>query len=91
MDPAEVEVVDVTEDLMESMRCIDNVQFNFQGPNSIHPESDIKSRPLINSKEELRAIYPECFTEIGIFKNYKCHIELDKNTMVVVHLWGRLH
>ena len=25
-------MVDVTEEWMESMRCIDNVQFDFQGP-----------------------------------------------------------
>ena len=34
-------MVDVTEEWMESMRCIDNVQFDFQGCNYIHPESDI--------------------------------------------------
>ena len=52
-------MVDVTEYWMESRRCIDNVQFDFQGPNFIHPESAIKSRPSINSREKLRAMYPE--------------------------------
>ena len=32
VDPADSEVVDVTEDWMESMRCTDNVQFDFQVP-----------------------------------------------------------
>ena len=32
-DPAEAEVADVTEEWMESMRHMDNVQFDFQGPN----------------------------------------------------------
>ena len=30
-------------------------------------------------------MYPECFTGIGTFKNYKYHIELDKNANPVVH------
>ena len=30
-------------------------------------------------------MYPECFTGIGTFKNYKYHIELDKNAKWVVH------
>ena len=41
-DPGEAEVVDVTEKWMESIRCIDSVQFDFQGPNYLHPESGIK-------------------------------------------------
>ena len=31
-DSAKAEVVDVTKEWMESMRCIDNVQCDFQGP-----------------------------------------------------------
>ena len=61
-------MVDVTEGWVESMRCIDSVQFDFQGPNYIHPESDIKSRPSISNREQLRAMYPECFTGIGPVK-----------------------
>ena len=30
-------------------------------------------------------MYPECFTGIGTFKSYKCHIELDINAKPVVH------
>ena len=30
-------------------------------------------------------MYPECFTGIGTFKNYKYHTELDKKAMLVVH------
>ena len=73
-DPADVEVVYVTEEWMESMRCIDNVQFDFQGPNYIHQESNLKSRPSISSREQLKAMYPECSTGIGTFKNYKYHV-----------------
>ena len=46
-DSAGAEVVDVTEEWMESMRCIDNVQFDFQVPNNIHPESDIQQDPQL--------------------------------------------
>ena len=31
-DQAEAEMIDVTEEWMESMKCIDNVQFDFMGP-----------------------------------------------------------
>ena len=47
----EAEVVDVTEEWMESMRCIGNVLYDFQGPSHIHQESGIKSRPSISSRE----------------------------------------
>ena len=59
--------------------------FIFQGPNYINAEGDIKSRPSISSRQQLRAMYPKCFAGIGIFKNYKYHIELDKNAKPVVH------
>ena len=65
----EAEVADVTEEWMDSMKCIDNVQFDFQGPNYIHPASGIKSRPSLSSRKQLRAMYPECFTGIGTFKS----------------------
>ena len=90
MVPVEAEVVDATEDWMESMRCIDSVQLVFQGPNYIHPESTMKSRPSINSREQLRVMYPECFTGIGTFRNYKYHIELDKNVKPVVHILRKI-
>ena len=78
-------MIDVTEDWMESMRWIDNVQFDFQGPKYVHPENDIKSRPSIKSREQLRAMYLKYFTGIGTFKNYKYYIELDKIAKQVVH------
>ena len=78
-------MVDVTEDWIESMRCIDIVPFDFQGPKYIHPETDIKARHPINSRVQLRAMYPEHFTGIGTFTNYKYHSELDKNAMPVVY------
>ena len=70
---------------MESMRCIDSVQVDFQEPTYIHLEIDIKTRPSISSRNQLRAMYPECFLGIGTFKNYKYHIELNKNAKPVVH------
>ena len=42
-DPAEAEVVDVTEEWMESIRCIDNVQFDFQGPSGQDPHLAVPS------------------------------------------------
>ena len=41
--------------------------------------------PLINNRSQLRAMYPGCFTGICTFKNYKYHIELNKNAKPVVH------
>ena len=43
------------------------------------------SRTSINNREQLRAMCPECFTGIGTCKNYKYHIELDKNAKLLVH------
>ena len=77
-------MTNVTEEWMEAMRCMDNVEFDFQVLSYIHPESDIKSRPSINSREQLREMYCECCTGIGTFKNYKYLIELDKNSKPVV-------
>ena len=85
VDQVEAKVVDVTEDWMELVRCIDNVHFHFQGSNHIHPEIDIKSWPSINSREQLRAMCPECFTGIGTFKDYRYQIELDKIAKPVVY------
>ena len=58
---------------------------NFQGPNYIHPESDLNSRPPIASKEMLKQMYPECFSGIGTFKNFKYHIDIDKTVKPVIH------
>ena len=58
---------------------------NFQGPNFIHQESDLKSRPPIASKEMLKQMYPECFSGIGTFKNFKYHIDIDKTVKPVIH------
>ena len=84
-DSAQAEVVDVTEERMKSMKCIDNVHLDFQGPNYIHPESELKSRPSSSSREQLGAMYPEYFVGIDAFKNYRYHFELDKNAKPLVH------
>ena len=52
-------MADATEDWMESIGCLDSVQFDFQVPNYMYPESDVKSRPSVNSREQLREMYPE--------------------------------
>ena len=43
------------------------------------------SRPSISCKEQLRVVFPEWFTGIGTFNNYKYLIELNKNAKPVVH------
>ena len=73
---------DVTEEWMESMRYI-MCNLIFRGP-TIYIQR-VTSRCSISSREQLRAMYPECFKGIGTIKNYKYHIELDKNAKPVVH------
>ena len=58
---------------------------NVQGQKYISSDSDINSRPPIRSKNELKDIYPECFSGIGTLNNYKYHIELDPKVKLVLH------
>ena len=53
--------------------------------NIVHLHSDINSRPPIRSKEELKNMYPECFSGKGTFKDYKYHIKLDPKVKPVLH------
>ena len=48
-------------------------------------ETDLHKCPPIMSKEQLKNMYPECFTGIGKFKNYKYHISIEENAKSVVH------
>ena len=65
---------------------VNNVELNnFQGPNYIHPESDLKSRPPIGSEEMLKQMYTEYFSETGTFKNFKYHIDIDETVKPVIH------
>ena len=41
---------------MKACLYLTKVQFDFLGPTFIHPESDIKSRTSINSREHLRTV-----------------------------------
>ena len=56
-----------------------------QGPKYIHPDTEIRTRHPISSKGELKEMYPECFSGIGTFKNYRYHIELNPKVKPVVH------
>ena len=76
--------MDVTEEWMDTEN-IDSKNLNVQGPKYIPPDSDIRTRPTISSKWELKEMYPECFSGIGTFKNYRCHIELDPKVKQVIH------
>ena len=64
---------------------IDSKNLNVQGPKYIHPDSDIRTRPPISSKGELKEMYPECFSGIGTFRNYRYHMELDPKVKPVIH------
>ena len=56
-----------------------------RGPGYIHPESDLHSRPTINSMADLKEMYPKCFGGVGMFKNFKYEIKVDPKVKQVVH------
>ena len=60
VDPEATEIMDVTEEWVDTEN-IDSKNLNVQGPKYIHPDSDIRTRPQINSKGELKEKYPECY------------------------------
>ena len=60
LDPETTEIMDVTEEWVDTEN-IDSKNLNVHGPKCIHPDSDIRTRPQINSKGELKEMYPECF------------------------------
>ena len=51
----------------------------------IHPDSDLHHKPPIKSKAELKEMYQYYFSGVGKFKNFECHINIDKNVRTVVH------
>ena len=55
------------------------------GPRYIHPESDLHSRPTINSKPDSKEMYPECFGGGGMFKDFEYEIKVDPKVKSVVH------
>ena len=57
----EVEITDITEEWLDTEN-IDSINLNVQGLKYIHPDSDIDSKPAIRSKEELKDMYPDCFS-----------------------------
>ena len=57
----EAEITDITEEWMDTEN-IDSINLTVESPKYIYPDSDIDSRPPIRSKEELKNIYPECFS-----------------------------
>ena len=68
LDPGVTEIMDVTEEWVDTEN-IDSKNLNVQGPKYIHPDSDIRTRPPVRSKGELKEMYPECFSGIGTFIN----------------------
>ena len=81
----QAEIMDIKEEWLDTEN-IDSINLNLLGHKYIHPGNDIDSRPPIRSKEELKDMYPECFSGIGIFKNCKYHIEQNLKVKPVVHL-----
>ena len=53
----------------------------------IPSDTPIENRPPIHTKEDLRVMYPECFTEgpQNHFPNYKYHITLQPGATVKIH------
>ena len=84
VDPEATEIMDVTEERVDTEN-IDSKNLNVQDPLYIHPDSNIRTRPQISSKGELKEMYPECFSGIGTVKNYRYHIELDPKVKPVIH------
>ena len=60
VDPEAAEIMDATEEWVDTEN-IDSKNLNVQGPTYIHPDSDIRTRQQINSKGELKEMYPKCF------------------------------
>ena len=54
-------------------------------PDYISTETDYHLQCLILNKEQLRCMYPECFSGIGKFKDYEYHITLEDNAKPVIH------
>ena len=63
----------------------ENILSIARGPRYIHPESDLYSRPTINSKADLKEMYPECFGGVGMFNNFEYEIKVDPKVKPVVH------
>ena len=62
-----------------------NILSIVRGSRYIHPESDLYSRPITNSKADLKEMYPECFGGVGMFKNFEYEIKVDPKVKPVVH------
>ena len=54
-----------------------------RGPRYIH--HDLHSRPTINSKADLKEMYPECFGGGGMFKDFEYEIKVNSKAKPVVH------
>ena len=60
VDPEATEIMDVTEEWVDTEN-IDSKNLNVQGPKYIHSDSNIRTRPQINSKGELKGNVPRIF------------------------------
>ena len=60
--------------------------------NYIPPDMPMAERPPIKSKEHLREMYPECFTNgpDNAFPDYEYHVSTDRNVKPVIHSTRRL-
>ena len=76
------------------MSIVDEVHVN-EAPMSknlyIPPDTPISERPPINSKEELKAMYPECFDNVNkTFPDYVYKIKIDPSVKPTVHAARRI-
>ena len=53
VDPEVTEIMDITEEWVDTEN-IDSKNMNVQGPKYIHPDSDLRTRPPITIKGELK-------------------------------------
>ena len=77
------EVIDITtgwHEVKDHIKMYNSNNVNLlsiaRGPRYIHPESDLHSRPTINSKADLKEMYPDCFGGFGMFKDFEYDIKL---------------
>ena len=59
-DPEVIDIMDVTEKWVDTEN-IDEYNLNVKSPKYIHPNIDIRTKPPISSKGELKEMYPEFF------------------------------
>ena len=57
----------------------------------VHPSTPLADRPAINTKEDLKAMYPECFQDSNKYiPDYKYRIHLKPDVKPTIHAARRL-